>query len=108
QFVPAFVFAGVGMGLVFAPSASAVLAHMRDEDHAKASGTNSTLREIGVALGVAVLPAVFTSAGGAFAPDGYTDAAIRAVWTGVAALALATGVGMLLPHGRGATVAAGH
>ena len=43
---------------------TAVLANMRPEDSAKASGTNSTLREIGVALGIAVLTAVFTGAGG--------------------------------------------
>lgn len=100
--VPAFVFAGIGMGLVFAPSSTAVLAHMRDEDHAKASGTNSTLREIGVALGIAILTAVFTGAGGDFTPDAYTDAAIPAVWVGAGFLVLATLVGLMLPAGRGA------
>ena len=50
--VPAFVFAGVGMGLVFAPLSTALLATMVPDDHAKASGTNSMLREIGVALGL--------------------------------------------------------
>ena len=55
------------MGLVFAPSATAVLATMAPDDHAKASGTNSMLREVGVALGIAVSTAVFTGAGGAAA-----------------------------------------
>ncbi|MFW2512769.1 DHA2 family efflux MFS transporter permease subunit [Demequina sp. SO4-13] len=101
QFVPAFILAGVGMALVFAPSATAVLANMRDADHAKASGTNSTVREIGVALGIAVLTAVFTGAGGTFTPDGYTDAAVRAVWVGAGVLAIATAIGTLLPsHAR--------
>ncbi|GMA35912.1 MFS transporter [Demequina litorisediminis] len=100
-FVPAFVLSGVGMALVFAPSATAVLAHMREEDHAKASGTNSTLREIGVALGIAVLTAVFTGAGGEFTPTGYTDAAVTAVSVGAGFLALATVVGLALPrHSR--------
>jgi len=107
--VPAFVVAGVGMGLVFAPSATAVLANMRDEDHAKASGTNSTLREIGVALGIAILTAVFTAAGGEFTPTGFTHAAIPAIWTGAAFLALAAFFGTRLPAGRGGTgVAAAH
>jgi EmrB/QacA subfamily drug resistance transporter len=44
--LPAFISAGIGMGLVFAPSSTAVLAHIRPEDTAKASGTNSTLREL--------------------------------------------------------------
>ena len=53
----------------------AVLATMVPEDHAKASGANSTLREIGVALGIAVLTAVFTGSGGQLTPTGYVNAA---------------------------------
>ncbi|WP_062130968.1 DHA2 family efflux MFS transporter permease subunit [Demequina aestuarii] len=97
ELVPAFMLCGIGMALVFAPSATAVLANMRDADHAKASGTNSTLREIGVALGIAVLAAVFTAAGGEMTPTGYTGAARDAVYVGAGALALATIVGLLLP-----------
>ncbi len=102
QLVPAFVLAGVGMGLVFAPSSTAVLANMTPQDNAKASGTNSTLREIGVALGIAVLTAVFTANGGTFTPDGYVGAAIPAIWVGAAALLLAALVALLLPAGRAA------
>jgi EmrB/QacA subfamily drug resistance transporter len=104
-FVPAFILAGIGMGLVFAPSATAVLAGMVPDDHAKASGTNSTLRELGVALGVAVLTAVFTGAGGELTPTGYVDAAIPAVFVGASALALAALVGLALPSGRSVTKA---
>ena len=86
EMLPAFILAGIGMGLVFAPSSTAVLANMAPADHAKASGTNSTLREIGVALGVAVLTAVFTGAGGELTPTGYVDAAIPAVLVGAAVL----------------------
>lgn len=100
QLVPAFILCGVGMALVFAPSSTAVLANMREADHAKASGTNSTLREIGVALGIAILAAVFTGAGGTFTPDGYTDAAARAVYVGSGALALAAVIGAFLPSLR--------
>ena len=95
--VPAFLLCGIGMALVFAPSSTAVLANMRDEDHAKASGANSTLREIGVALGIAILAAVFTASGGEFTPTGYADAAQDAVYVGAAALALATVIGAFLP-----------
>jgi EmrB/QacA subfamily drug resistance transporter len=98
--LPAFVFAGVGMGLVFAPSSTAVLANMTAEDNAKASGTNSTLREIGVALGIAVLTAIFTANGGVFTPTGYVDAAIPAIWVGAIALALAALISLALPAGR--------
>ncbi|ARJ04861.1 MFS transporter [Cnuibacter physcomitrellae] len=98
--LPAFLFAGVGMSLVFAPSSTAVLANMSPADNAKASGTNSTLRELGVALGIAVLSAVFTGAGGSFTPTGYVDAAIPAVAVGAGALALAALLALLLPVGR--------
>ncbi|MEZ5189921.1 MAG: MFS transporter [Schumannella sp.] len=99
--LPAFIAAGVGMGMVFAPSSTAVLAHIVPADTAKASGTNSTLREIGVALGIAVLTAVFTGAGGELTPTGYVDAAQPAVFVG-AAVVLATAVlAIFLPAGRG-------
>ncbi|WP_120493240.1 DHA2 family efflux MFS transporter permease subunit [Microbacterium phyllosphaerae] len=96
---PPFLLAGIGMGLVFAPSSTAVLVNMRPEDHAKASGTNSTLREIGVALGVAVLTAVFTGAGGTLTPTGYVDAAVPAIWVGAGALALAAVIAVAMPSG---------
>jgi hypothetical protein len=70
---------------------------MPDIDHAKASGANSTLREIGTALGIAVLTAVFTGAGGQLTPTGYVDAAQRAVFVGAAVLAVAALVALWLP-----------
>ncbi|MFT4123192.1 MAG: MFS transporter [Microbacteriaceae bacterium] len=97
-----FVLEGIGMGLVFAPSSTAVLASMAPADTARASGTNSTMREIGTALGIAVLTAVFTAAGGELTPDGYVDAAVPAVLTGAGALALSALVALLLPAGRAA------
>nr|WP_072802112.1 DHA2 family efflux MFS transporter permease subunit [Rhodococcus yunnanensis] len=100
--VPAFVMAGVGMGLTFAPSATAVLSDMAEVDHATASSTNSTLREIGVALGVAVLTAVFLGAGGALTPTGYTDALAPALLVGAGAVAIAIVAAAFMP---GRTVA---
>lgn len=100
QLVGAFILAGLGMGLVFAPSSTAVLANMVPDDHAKASGTNSTFREIGVALGVAVLTAVFTGNGGTLTPTGYVDAAVPAVMVGAGVLAVAAVIALALPSGR--------
>ncbi|QNO38579.1 DHA2 family efflux MFS transporter permease subunit [Protaetiibacter sp. SSC-01] len=100
ELVVPFVLAGVGMGLVFAPSSTAVLANMAESDSAKASGTNSTVREVGVALGIAVLTAVFTGAGGQLTPTGYVDAAVPAVLTGAAVVAATALAAVLLPAGR--------
>jgi EmrB/QacA subfamily drug resistance transporter len=98
--LPAFIIAGIGMGLVFAPMSTATLVNMKPADQAKASGTNSTLREIGVALGVAVLTAVFTGAGGTLTPSGYVSAAIPAVTVGASVLAFSAVIALFLPSGR--------
>ncbi|TPW78495.1 MFS transporter [Schumannella sp. 10F1B-5-1] len=98
--VAPFIVAGVGMALVFAPSSTALLATLVDADHAKASGVNSTVREIGVALGIAVLTAIFTGAGGELTPTGYVAAAQPAVITGAAVLLAAALIGLVLPSGR--------
>lgn len=98
-----FLMAGVGMALVFAPSATALLATLGLLDHAKASGVNSTVRELGVALGTAVMTAIFVGAGGELLPDLYVDAARPAVFTGAAVLFAATVVALWLPVGKGTT-----
>jgi len=100
EMLPAFLAAGIGMSLVFAPSSTAVLANITEADTAKASGTNSTMREIGTALGIAVLTAVFTGAGGELTPTGYVAAAQPAVLVGAVALTLTAAAALLLPAGR--------
>jgi MFS family permease len=97
--LPGFILAGIGMGLVFAPLSTAVLVNMAQDDHAKASGTNSTLREIGVALGIAVLTAVFTGAGGQLTPTGYVSAAVPAVLVGASVIGASALLALLLPSG---------
>jgi MFS family permease len=98
--LPGYVAAGLGMGLAFSPISNAVLASVAPEDHAKANGANSTLREIGVALGIAVLTAVFTGAGGTLTPSGFVTAAQPAVLVGAAAVAVGALLALLLPSGR--------
>ncbi len=95
--LPGYALAGLGMGLVFAPLSTVVLAGLPERDHARASSTSSTLREVGTALGVAVLTAVFTGAGGTLTPTGFVDAARPAVLVGAAAIALAAVVAVALP-----------
>lgn len=99
--VPALLMAGIGMGLTFAPSATAVLDGLSDADFGTASSANSTIREFGVALGVAVLTAVFLGRGGELTPTGYDGAIGPALLVGAAAVALAAVVSLLAP-GRAA------
>jgi EmrB/QacA subfamily drug resistance transporter len=95
-----FILAGIGMGLVFSPSSTAVLATMREQDRAKASGVNSTVREIGVALGIAVLVAVFTGLNGQLTPTGYVSAAIPAVLVGASVVGVTAIASLALPSGK--------
>lgn len=96
-FVPALAMAGIGMGLTFAPSATAVLDGLPDADFAKASSANSTVREFGVALGVALLVAVFLGNGGEIAPNGYDGAIGAALLTGAAAVAIGAVAALFAP-----------
>ena len=61
--VPAFILAGIGMGLFFAPIANVVLSAVRPEEEGKASGANNAIREIGGVFGVAVLASIFAANG---------------------------------------------
>lgn len=105
DFVPGFIMAGVGMGLTFAPSATAVLVDMAEADHATASSANSTIREIGIALGVAVLTAVFLGSGGSLTPTGYTDALRPALLVGMASVSVAVVAAFFVPSRRAVRVA---
>ncbi|NIK62196.1 DHA2 family efflux MFS transporter permease subunit [Kribbella shirazensis] len=102
--VAPFVLAGVGMGLTFAPSASVVMNSVSEADRGVASGTNNTIREVGVAMGVAVLASVFASAGSYDSPTQYTAGLVPAVWTGAAIVATGTIAALLLPGRRRSTV----
>jgi hypothetical protein len=62
------------------------------------------LREVGVALGIAVSTAVFTGAGGALTPADYGVGAQPAVLVGAAVLLASAFIAMLLPAGRAARV----
>jgi EmrB/QacA subfamily drug resistance transporter len=97
SFVPALAMAGVGMGLTFAPSATAVLDGLPDGAFAQASSANSTIREFGVALGVALLVAVFLGNGGEISPIGYDGAIGPALLTGAAAVAIAVVAALFAP-----------
>jgi len=100
--VPAFVMAGTGMALVFAPAANAVLGAVKPSEAGQASGATNTIREIGGVLGVAVLATVFTGAGGYGSPASFVDGLVPAVWVGAAVLAVGALVALLVPGKRSA------
>jgi EmrB/QacA subfamily drug resistance transporter len=60
--IPGLVISGIGMGLVIAPLPAIVLARVRPDHAAAASGVLSTAQQAGGSIGVAVIGAVFYSA----------------------------------------------
>jgi EmrB/QacA subfamily drug resistance transporter len=74
--------AGVGIGMVFPTVANAVLASVPPAEAGVASGTNSTLREFGGVVGVAVLAAVFARRGMYGSPRLFIDGFSAALWVG--------------------------
>jgi EmrB/QacA subfamily drug resistance transporter len=95
-----FAMAGIGMALVFAPAANAVLAAVRPAEAGQASGATNAIRELGGVLGVAVLATVFSSTGSYASPQSYVDGMTHAAWVGAAVLALGAVAALLVPGRR--------
>ncbi|OKJ78351.1 MFS transporter [Streptomyces sp. CB02460] len=100
--LPALIIGGIGMALYFAPAASLVMSSVRPGDQGIASGSNNALREVGGALGVAVLTTVFASQGGLESAQSFTDGTVPAVWIGSGVVALAALVALMIPGRRAA------
>ncbi|MGW7330241.1 MFS transporter [Streptomyces sp. NPDC054840] len=96
--LPPLVLSGIGMALYFAPAANVLMSTVAPADQGKASGTNNALREVGGALGVAVLASVFSAQGGYESPQAFTDGTIPALWIGAGAVALAAALALLVPR----------
>lgn len=71
--------AGVGISLVFPAVANAIMGGLSVDDLGLASATNSSFREIGGVLGVAVAAAVFAGEGGFTTPQLFTDGTVPAL-----------------------------
>ena len=95
-----FVIAGIGMALVFAPVSNTILSSVRRSEEGKASGANNAIREVGGALGVAVLASVFTSQGNTFSGQGFVDGLVPAIWIGAAVLAAGAVLALAVPGRR--------
>jgi EmrB/QacA subfamily drug resistance transporter len=96
--VIAFVLAGVGMGLTFAPVSTMALGSVDAGDRGVASGANNTIRELGVAVGVAVLASVFSSYGAYTSHAAFVDGLRPAVIVGAAIIAVGAVVAFWLPR----------
>ena len=82
-----FVVGGLGVSMAIPCGQSAAVAAVADRDVATASGVNSTMRQLGGVLGIAVTVAVFGAAGGYASPDDFVDG-FRAALVAAAVLSL--------------------
>src|SRR3954454_57003 len=96
--VVAFAMAGVGMGLTFAPISTMALASVTEQKRGVASGANNTIRELGVAVGVAALASVFSSYGSYVSHESFVDGLRPAVLVGAAIVAAGAVVVLWLPR----------
>ncbi|GAA3374227.1 MFS transporter [Streptomyces sannanensis] len=102
--LPALIVSGIGMALYFAPAAHLAMSSVRPAEQGIASGANNALREVGGALGVAVLASVFSAQGGYESASAFVDGTVPALWIGAAAVAVAALAALLIPS-RGPLVA---
>ncbi|ALV34150.1 DHA2 family efflux MFS transporter permease subunit [Streptomyces sp. CdTB01] len=98
--LPALIISGVGMGLFFAPAANLVMSSVRGTEQGIASGANNALREVGGALGIAIMSSIFSSQGGYDSAQTFVDGLQPALVTGAAVVAVAGAAALLIPRHR--------
>ncbi|WP_086664378.1 DHA2 family efflux MFS transporter permease subunit [Lentzea kentuckyensis] len=98
--LPAFVLAGIGMGLFYAPIMHVLMGSVREHEQGIASGANAATRQLGATIGVALLAAVFSGWGGLESPQRFVDGLEPALWVGAGALALAVVAMALVPRSQ--------
>lgn len=101
-----FAMAGAGMALVFPPVANLLVASVPEARIGVASGANNTMREVGGALGIAVMTAVFTATGSYASPQAYVDGLTPSVLVGAAAVAVGAVLALWVPARRAARIPA--
>jgi MFS family permease len=70
QMLPAFVLGGLGMSFVMTPMSAAAMGAVSVDKAGVASGVLNTFRQVGVALGIAVMGAIITNRAAAAVKDG--------------------------------------
>jgi EmrB/QacA subfamily drug resistance transporter len=100
QIVAPLIISGVGVAMATPTTQSAILSSVGPQQIGKASGSYSTLRQLGGAFGVAIIVAVFAGFGSYASAKTFSDG-FAAALTACAALSLAgAGAAMLVPGVR--------
>jgi EmrB/QacA subfamily drug resistance transporter len=87
--LPGFLLGGVGIACFFAPLLNLTMSSVNVAEQGIASGVTSATRELGAALGIAVLASVFSHNGGYSSGQDFVNGFVPALWAGAGAVALA-------------------
>jgi EmrB/QacA subfamily drug resistance transporter len=100
QIVAPLILSGTGVAMSLPAAQSSVLTSVGPQDIGKASGTFSTMRQLGGAFGVAVLVAVFAGAGSYGSPQAFSDGFAVAIGACAGLSLIGAAAGLALPRRR--------
>jgi EmrB/QacA subfamily drug resistance transporter len=100
EMIPPLIVAGVGVSMAFPAAQNSVVGSVPVEAVGKASGTNSTMRELGGVLGIAVAVAVFASAGSYASAAAFSDGFAPAIAVSAGLSMIGAAAGLALPGRR--------
>jgi EmrB/QacA subfamily drug resistance transporter len=100
--LPGYLLGGVGVACFFAPLMNLTMSSVDVSEQGIASGSTSAMRELGAALGVAVLTSVFAHNGGYGSGRSFVDGFVPALWVGAVAMALGAVVMLFATRSDGA------
>jgi EmrB/QacA subfamily drug resistance transporter len=97
QMIAPLMVAGVGISMSFPAAQNSVVGSVPEEAIGKAAGTNSTMRELGGVLGIALGVAAFAGAGSYASPAEFSDGFVAAMGVAAGLSGLAAVCGSALP-----------
>ncbi|MFI9613210.1 MFS transporter [Streptomyces sp. NPDC052023] len=98
--LPGLILSGIGMALFFAPASALVMASVTPVEQGIASGANNALREVGGALGIAVMSSIFAAQGGYESAQTFVDGLRPAIVVGAGVVGLAGVAALVIPARR--------
>ncbi|MEV4617701.1 MFS transporter [Asanoa sp. NPDC049573] len=106
--VAALFVAGFGTTMAMPAQQSSIMTSVPPASMGKAAGTFSATRQLGGALGIAILAAVFAAHGDDRSPQGFADGFSAAMVTAAGLAVVGAAVGLLAPGRRRAPAPAAH
>jgi EmrB/QacA subfamily drug resistance transporter len=97
EIVAPLIIAGVGISMSFPAAQNSVISSVPPEAIGKASGVNTTMRELGGVFGIAVSVAVFAAAGSYASPAAFADGVAAAMGVAAGLSLLGSLAGAALP-----------